>query len=166
MAKTKRITTTWKFRNRRSDYWCEGGIVAYWEASLDAISDGYTPKEIAARELFQQWAKQVEEKYPNSLVPVYWFVECKEHGIFEAMPFQFGHFAEQTREDFLAFFTWPVDSVTSERLNWVTLPVADKLWNPKHADKGGFIQQATGWKPSILQPYVYLPALTSVLREY
>ena len=46
-----------------------------------------------------------------------------------------------------------------ERLNWLLLPVEDKLWNAKQANKGGFIQEATGWKPSILQPFVYLPAL-------
>jgi len=39
------------------------------------------------------------------------------------------------------------------------LPIADMSWNDERADKGGFIQEATGWKPAILQPYLYLPAL-------
>lgn len=140
-------------------------ITAYWEVSLDPISDNYTPEEIDARELFGRWVKRVHEKYPNDLVPIRWFVACREQGIFEAMPFQFDHFGDPTRENFLTFFSWPINPVTGERLNWLTLPVVDKLWNPKRADKGGFIQQATGWKPSILQPYVYLPSLTSALQQ-
>ena len=57
------------------------------------------------------------------------------------------------------------NSVTGEELNWLTLPVVDKLWNRKRADKGGFIQEATGWKPAIFQPYVYLPSLMSALNK-
>jgi hypothetical protein len=33
-------------------------------------------------------------------------------------------------------------------MNWLSLPVIDKLWNETRADEGGFIQQATGLKPS------------------
>jgi hypothetical protein len=32
------------------------------------------------------------------------------------------------------------------------------------ADKGGFIQEHTGWKPSPLQPVVYVPALRDAIR--
>ena len=53
---------------------------------------------------------------------------------------------------------------SSQRLNWLEIPVRDKLWNPQRADKRGFIQQATSWKPSILQPYLDLPALTSAVN--
>lgn len=166
-AKKQKLTApTWKVRSRRSDYEWEGAIVAYWEVSLDPISDDYVPQEIDARELFNKWVKQVQEKYPEELVPIFWFVQCKEHGAFEVMPFQFNHFPGLYDEDFLTFFTWPVNSVTGKQLNWLTLPVADKLWNSKRSDKGGFIQEVTGWKPAVLQPYVYLPALTSALQEY
>ncbi|MBC2868546.1 hypothetical protein H1R13_27335 [Streptomyces mexicanus] len=41
---------------------------------------------------------------------------------------------------------------TGERVNWMRLPVMDRGWNGTTADKGGFIQEATGWKPSPLQP--------------
>jgi hypothetical protein len=37
--------------------------------------------------------------------------------------------------------------------------VKDLAWNQTTANKGGFIQEATGWKPSALQPHVYLPTL-------
>ena len=89
------------------------------------------------------------------------------------MPFQFERFPtsetpedSKTVEEFLVHFTWPVNSVSGERLSWLDLPLVDKLWNSQRGDKGGFIQQATGWKPSILQPYVYLPALTSAMQVY
>lgn len=165
MARIKKQVTTWKVRSLRSDYEREGILVAYWEVALDPISDDYTPKEINARELFFIWTKGVKKKYPNNLIPIIWVVECREQAIIESMPFQFDHFKGQHREYFLTFFTWPVNSLTGEKLNWLRLPVVDKLWNHKRADKGGFIQEATGWKPSILQPYVYLSTLTSTLNE-
>ena len=156
---------TWKVRHRQLGFEWEGVLVAYWEAALDPISDEYTPREIDAQDLFYEWVKQIKKKYPNNLVPIFWFVRCEEQGKFEYMPFQFDHFQSQQQENFLTFFTWPVNSITGEKLNWLTLPVIDKLWNSKRCDKGGFIQEATKWKPSILQPYVYLPSLTSVLHE-
>jgi len=164
MTKATKPIKTWKVRSLRSGYEWEGILVVFWEASLDPISDDYTPQEITARRLFEQWVKKVHKKYPNDLLPLHWSVECREHGLFEYMPFQFSHFADRPREDFLTFFTWPLNSATGERLNWLTLPVADKLWNSERADKGGFIQEATGWKPAILQPYVYLPTLVSALQ--
>lgn len=168
MVKARKQVPTWKVCSHRTNYEWEGLLEAYWEVTLDPISDDYTPQEIGARELFHKWEKLVREKSPGGLIRISWFVQCKEQGKFNLMPFQFNHFPEyaHTHEDFLTFFTWPVNSVTGERLNWLTLPVVDKLWNPKRADKGGFIQQATAWKPAILQPYVYLPALSSALREY
>lgn len=167
MPKVKKKIPTWKFRGLNSGHEWEGMLVAYWEVALDPISDDYTPQELDARELFHKWEKRVRGKYPNGLIPICWFVDCKGkgHATFECMPFQFEHIASSFPEDFLTFFTWPVNSETGEPLNWLTLPVADKLWNSRRADRGGFIQQATGWKPSILQPYAYLPALSSALRK-
>lgn len=52
---------------------------------------------------------------------------------------------------FLTHFTWPVNSVGGEPVNRVRLPVRDKLWNRDHCDKGGFIQELTGWKSSPFQ---------------
>jgi hypothetical protein len=166
MATAKKQAATWKVRSLCSDYEWEGILVAHWEVALDPISDEYTPKEINARKLFSIWAKEVKKKYPNGLIPIHWGIECREQGKAAYAPFQFNHFKEfKPPEDFLSQFTWPVDSSTGEKLNWLRLPVVDKLWNLKRADKGGFIQEATGWKPAILQPYVYLPALTSALNE-
>lgn len=159
-----RAAKSWMVRSLRSGSEWEGRLVAYWEVALDPVSDDYTPREIGARELFRKWEASVHEKYPDGLVPIYWCVQCNERGVFEQMPFQFQHIPGSHREDYLTFFTWPMASATGERLNWLALPVADKLWSSRRADKGGFIQEATGWKPAILQPYAYLPSLSSALR--
>jgi hypothetical protein len=150
----------WKVRNRHSDHAWEGELVAYWEVCSDPISDDYTPDEISADELLALWVTKVREDYPNGLIPIYWSVASHSNLAFERLPFQFDHNPEiGTPENFLTFYTWPENPRTGEPLNWNTVPVEDKLWNAKRGDKGGFIQQATGWKPSIYQPFVYLPAL-------
>jgi len=144
---------------RREGSW-EGPLEAYWEVSLDPISDNYTPDEISAQELLRLWAKRVVEEHPDGLIPIHWLVQSREAGESALMPFAYDHLkGKHKTENFFDLFEWPQHAVTGEPLNWLTLPVVDKRWNKRRADKGGFIQEATGWKPSILQPYVYLPAL-------
>ncbi|MFE3206165.1 hypothetical protein [Embleya sp. NPDC059237] len=70
-------------------------------------------------------------------------------GTFEAAPFETTP-VSPIREDFLSFFTWPTHARTRERVNWLRLPVADGQWNDERTTKGGFIQEALGWKPSPL----------------
>ncbi|MHB0876651.1 MAG: hypothetical protein ACYC5O_11485 [Anaerolineae bacterium] len=153
----------WKVRSLETGYEWQGAITAYWEVSRDPISDDYTPDAKIARDLFGLWANDVRDEYPNGLIPIYWFARCEEQAKFSAVPFQFEHFRGSMDPNWLTEFTWPINAVTGDKLNWFGLPVEDKLWNQRRADKGGFIQELTGWKPSILQPFVYLPALESVL---
>ena len=151
---------TWRVSSRETDFTWEGELVAYWEVSFDPISDDYIPAEIDARDLFDLWVEQVRGRYPDGLVPISWFVVCEANGKLERMPFQFNHCPDlPPPDDFLTFFTWPVNPMTGEPLNWLTLPVMDKRWHLERGDKGGFIQQATGWKPGILQPHVFLESL-------
>lgn len=147
----------WRVSSRHSDYVWESPLAAYWEVLLDPISDDYTPDEKSAEELLLLWASKVKADEANDLVPIYWYV--KGEGQFEYMPFQYEHHPETHPDNFLTFHSWPVDVETAEPLNWLSLPVVDKLWRPGSAAKGGFIQEATGWKPSILQPFVFLPSL-------
>jgi len=148
----------WQVRTLRSDYEWEGKLVAYWEIEYDPISDNYTQEEISAEELFDLWVnKVIDEKYPNNMIPIYWFVACEEERKFEWMPFQ--HIISELGQNFLSFYTWPINKETGEKLDWFNLPVVDKYWNRKRTSKGGFIQEFTGWKPGILQPCVYLPSL-------
>jgi len=149
--------TIWQVQSRSSNYQWEGELRAEWEVDGDPISDDYTPDEITAEELFDLWVDKVKGKYANDLIPILWLVSCREQGKFEFMPFQ--HQDYELKENFLTHFSWPINKNTREKLNWLSLPVEDKLWNDKRCNKGGFIQQATGWKPGILQPYVYLGSL-------
>ena len=150
----------WRVRILETGEEWEGPLEAYWEVHSDPISAEYTPDEVDAVELLKLWAQEVREIHPSGLIPIDWFVESKGLSKFEGMPFQSPHSGEEVeREDFLTFYDWPIDMVTGERLNWLTLPVVDKLWRDKRMDKGGFIQEATNWKPSILQPFVYLDSL-------
>lgn len=128
MTENSKGLPTWKFQNLRFGREMQGVLRAYWEVALDPISDNYTPAEISAYELLEQWAKRVKEEYPDGLIPIYWSVECSECGVFERMPFQFKH-STYRDENFLTFFSYPVEPATNERLNWLALPIADKLWN-------------------------------------
>lgn len=161
----------WKVGFRRvssPDHWT-GRLVAFWEAAFDPISDNYTTDEIGAVDLFRIWAGQVRAHYPDLLVPIDWYVDARENAKFERAPFQYRRQPNASQEDFLTYYHWPEDPATGERLNWLQLPVVDKGWNPGFArkggsiTKGGFIQEATGWKPSMLQPYVYLPSLEKAI---
>jgi hypothetical protein len=110
-----------------------------------------------------RWAQKVRLDYADELIPIYWFVESPDQGKFERMPFQ-RHPVGGALEDFLSFYSWPVNTQSGEYLNWLTLPVVDKAWNITRADMGGFLQEATGWKPAILQSFVFLPSLMSTRR--
>jgi hypothetical protein len=153
------MSQKWKFYNKEnSKEWTQEIIVCY-QVQGDAITDGYTPEDITAYELFSMWVNQIEEKCPNQLITIDWgFYACQAYN---HMPFQFPHEDFLIEKNFLKYFTWPVDHTTGEKLNWLSLPVPDKKWNSKSGDKGGFIQEITAWKPSILQPFVYLPTLLS-----
>lgn len=152
----------WHFSDLRTGAYWEGPLEAYWEVYLDSISDGYTPHDISAENLLRQWLYRIEETkhdHANGLVPIQWFVRSSAAGIYP-MPFAFDHFeGKQQVEDFQQLFTWPQSTSTGYPLNWLTLPVADKHWNEHQTDRGGFIQEATGWKPGILQPTLYVPSL-------
>ena len=158
---------TWKvpfIRGSKERFW-EGELVAEWSADLESISDNYDPIDTNASSLFDMWASQVRKKYTNGLVPISWTVSCREAAKFEFMPFQFNHF--DWKENFLTFYGWPMHSKTGEPLDWLTLPVNDKRWETEGGvDKGGFIQAATGWKPSIFQAFVPLDALEKSKSGY
>lgn len=151
--------------HRREDY-----LHAYWELDGDPISDNYTPEEIDAKSLFHLWARSIRERHDDGKIPIYWFVvgECICESFPGAPLFKVPEFiARQEVEDgFLRYFTTPIEIETGEPIRWTQLYVVNKFWNHKRADKGGFIQSATGWKPHILQPYVELDYLIRLEREY
>jgi len=146
--------------------------VLYWEANLDPISDDYTTDEIGAGELFDRWRGRLtdgdgwSQRLGEPWVDVWWSVTTPEiAGTYERAPFEsHGYDWLVGADHFLTHFTWPMNADTGEPLNWLRLPVLDKLWRPGQGDKGGFIEEATGWKPSALQSYVNVETLVQAIR--
>lgn len=153
----------WSFHHRQNNFKNDGPFHLSWEISGDPISDDYSTDEIDADELLRRWIKRyspdvsAEAMYGPGMVAIHWFIEGASQ--FELAPFAADRYRHEGHEDFLTFFSWPTNMATGERLNWNRVPVIDKLWNEQRGDKGGFFQQATGWKPSTLQPVVYLPGV-------
>ena len=156
----------WEFQGRRSgDLW-RTDLRANWEVVLDPISEDFSAETMSASNLMRLWVGRIRSRgFSGELIPIYWYVESEDERVLESMPFQYEHYTGHAREDFLSFFTWPVDAETRSKLNWLELPVLDKEWNTERSHKGGFIQEATGWKPAILQPYVYLNSLTESFNQ-
>ncbi|MET8571872.1 hypothetical protein [Streptomyces sp. NPDC004783] len=142
------------------------------EPNYSTITDDYTPDEISAAELWRIWvdtaANKAHEQWPDLYRPgevtILWTVTTPAFmDIFEGAPHTrplpqdpellalFGPYKE---ENFLTHYRTPVNADTGEPINWLRLPVLDRGWNATAADKGGFIQEVTGWKPSPLQPTV------------
>lgn len=162
--------TKWNYQSFRGGHELTEELVLYWEANGDPISDDFTPDDIEAPALFAEWRRwlKLRDGWSKAMgepwVDIIWFVTTTEHaGTFEGAPFQVLEWLRDD-DDFLTFFTWPVDASSREPLNWLRLPVDDKLWREARGDKGGFIQEATGWKPSPLQSYVNVDVLVKASR--
>ena len=154
----------WEFEGRRSGELWRSHLRANWELVLDPISEDFSADTMSAADLMKLWVGRIGSRgYRGGLVPIYWYVESQDSRVLESMPFQYEHYTGHAREDFLTFFTWPIDTKSKTRLNWLELPVLDKEWNVRQSHKGGFIQEATGWKPAILQPFVFLDSLTEAI---
>lgn len=153
------LKKTWKYKTKNSIIGdMEAVLVACWEVERgSSISEDYTRNEISNEDLFSKWVDIVSKEYSNGLVPIHWRVMGEDCTQLEAMPFRFDSFKNgPSTTDFLSFYTHPVNSITGEPLNWLELPVV--------CYKGEFIQAVTGWEPSILQPFVYLPSLTKTYQ--
>ena len=160
------LDAQWCFFLRESSYYRRvENLMLAWEANGDAISDTHMPDGIGAEELFQSWVRWLDasdswsEKLGKPWVDLRWFVVmAPDHRGLEGAPFQV-HELEPVLKNFLSFFTWPEHAITGEPLNWLRLPVLDRLWRPGRGDKGGFIQEATGWKPNALEPHINVDML-------
>lgn len=150
----------WAYRLREGETaWKGVQLQLTWEVQDEAFSDDYTPGDATAAELWGLYWRKYGEKIMSDdengpgVVPIHWFVlgDGGGAGHLEGAPFT------GDREDFLTFYTVPVKTDGSgERINWLRLPVQDYAWRPGRCDKGGWFQEATGWKPSPLQPVVDL----------
>jgi predicted GIY-YIG superfamily endonuclease len=175
------------FHSIKSGYERTVPLWLYWEVNCDPISDDYYIDEIDPEELWMNWIQQyprdeaAEQVFGLGAVSIHWFIEGP--GVCEGAPFEDirarliamrrGRFAWSEQEaieyykenQFLGGYSTPYNADTGEPIKWTQLPVIDKVWRtdrlPKapHASKGGFIQEATGWKPSPLQPFVNIELL-------
>lgn len=157
------MTQHYRWRNKTSGHEFNGELELSWEVHGDPISDDYAgTDEISAADLLRKWTERyypeaiAETLYGPGAVKIHWFVTGEP---FEGGPFSPDVWTLDSEEDFLTFFTWPVNADTGDRLNFYTLSVRDKVWTEDRWDKGGFIQEATGWKPSPFQPVMHVPTV-------
>lgn len=174
----------WTFASRESGYERTEPLWLVWELDGDPLSDDYCTDEIDAEDLWRRWLtdyprdEAAEAVYGPGAVAIHWFVSGSSS--FEAAPYQDprpraaaarlrGWGADWRPQHFLDFHTTPLSANTGEPIKWMQLHVTDKVWRefdlPAHlpyTHKGGFIQEATGWKPSPLQPYVNVRQLARV----
>ena len=106
----------WEFEGRRSGEQWKTDLRASWELVLDPISEDFSAETMSASDLMRLWVGRIRSRrYEGGLVPIYWYVESEDSRVFESMPFQYEHYTGHAREDFLTFFTWPVDTETKEK---------------------------------------------------
>lgn len=151
VSETKR--DEWLFYSLASGIERRTRLSLIWELSGDPITDNYYQDEITSYELWRMWRRN----HSHDIHHIYWYIDGLDTGVFEAasfrVPARWERELTQPRPGFLGHYTWPIDP-DGERLQWSRLPVQDKFWRPGRADKGGFIQELTGWKPSPLQATV------------
>ncbi len=151
---------------KRGERKFETELWAIYEIDASWISDDYTIDDASALELFDEWVTRVGTgDYRNGLIPIRWYVEPRPRGLPSYMPFA-NEGLTQGQKTFLDHFTWPTDAVTGDHVNWLTLPVLDQAWSRDRMTKGGFIQEATGWKPSMFQPFLRLSSLVDAYSHY
>lgn len=150
----------WKFHYlRKPDVVHVSELVLYAEPLGCWITDDWLPAEISPRQPWDRWVADADIYVDKARTQVHirWSVTTPQMlGHFENAPFSEEHpeLVDTLHEDFLTFFSWPVNAATGERINWLRLPVIDRGWCGDRGDKGGFIQELLGWKPAPLQPYM------------
>ncbi|MFF2411771.1 hypothetical protein [Streptomyces sp. NPDC058092] len=158
--------TMWTFRAKGTSHEKTAELALLPEANGSSITDEYTAADITAQELWTMWVdkyadyqhEQAPSEYQPGEIRIYWTVTTPQvTDVFELAPHSLDSRARRSGayvppETFETLYTHPTHADTGEPLNWLRLPVLDRGWNSSTSDKGGFIQEVTGWKPSPLQP--------------
>lgn len=119
-------------------------LTLYYEVALDPISDDWTPDEIGAHDLLTRWYQRVTRR-GDRLARIYWYVSGPS--TFESAV-RDNYEGEPDGSWFGDYYTQPYDLSDGQYVTLESLPVIDKGWRASRADKGGFIAEATGWRPN------------------
>lgn len=128
----------------------------YWEVNRDPIADDYYVEERSAGQLYRQWRRGAKGDRER----IYWYVEGD--GICEtAQPGMYDVDVVDPANDhwFATYYYPPLEERSRAVVPLQCLPVRDKHWCSSGDAKGGFIQEATGWKPQPFQRWVNLEDL-------
>lgn len=164
----KTSTPLWRYRSLRSGYEHITPLTLFWELDGDPITDNYLPEEITALDLWHRWRREyrtdadAEAVFGKGAHRIWWYVDGGK--TFEGAPFRDLRGVRYPGQDFLDSFTWPAHADSQELVRWSALPVRDKAWRKGRGDKGGFIQEVTGWKPSPMQAHVNIDLLAAMAR--
>lgn len=142
----------WIFETRHYGNERRCDLQLYPELDCSSMVDDYY--ELDGHGQLEAYVQYLESRHPEWLeadaVPIVWSVHSNWYGVFEAAPFARSYIGM----DFLTHFTWPVDAVNGEPLDWYQLPVVNDRF-PEFA-------KALAWTPSPLQPTC---PLASILRS-
>ncbi|WP_208865611.1 hypothetical protein [Streptomyces viridochromogenes] len=159
--------TRWIFRSKNGYVHTEELALSWLVGRAGPICEDPSAEGQPADVLWRYWAKDANhyhERWPEAFRPgevhISWRVvsPTPDSGVFEGAPYTRDprHLPRQSQvdeeqDDFLAHYSFPTHAVSGERLNWLRLPVLDRAWREDREDVGGFVQEASGWKPSPLQ---------------
>lgn len=127
------------------------------------FSENWVPSEVDAAGLLRLWAAHAGRD--GDLLTISWWV---------VMERRFGRQREIDRwpvatpaavlgrSSFSDIFSTPLSERTGDVVEWDRIAVVDKSWVRGRTDPGGFVQEATGWKPAPLQRSVRLGALLAL----
>jgi hypothetical protein len=158
--------TLWTVENRDGKYTRDTTLWLEYEVAGSIMGDDYSLNDMSPDEMFREYVREFtdskldsENDLPSGYAHITWSVIGKDLGP-ELAPFQPDRWPSMPEyEDYLTFFKWPVNAATGERADFLTMPVRSMQWNRTQRDRGGFIEEATGWKPAALQPCVFLPGV-------
>jgi hypothetical protein len=137
-----------------------GHMCAHYELWYDPITDDYSPQDISARDLYQQWRKHVVNSRYGDFIPIIWFVSGP--GIFESHPLYEHDYKQDGYDD---HFTEP-QRTDGQHFDWDDLPIIRKRWNTNDkVVKGGFVEELTGWRPQSHQMWVSLDEIDQLVKR-
>jgi hypothetical protein len=141
----------WRFRARGADFEMVSPLWLYPEIDCSAcVDDVY---DLSGEEQLDYYVDYIRARHPDwweaDAVPICWSV--RGDGVFEEAPNNAPYGPTDNGENFLTFWTPPVDAETGEPLNWWRLPVRNMRF-PAFA-------KALGWLPSPFQEFAPLRSI-------